>query len=163
MIIISDTSPISSLLRIGQLNLLQKLYDRVTIPETVYQEIKALENFGVDITMIQSADWIDIRPARDRELVGRLESELDLGEAEAIALAVECNADRLLIDERLGRQVAQRYGVKITGLLGLLVAAKQSNLISELKPILDQLIFQAQFRVHPNLYHQILKDVDEAD
>jgi uncharacterized protein len=163
MIIVSDTSPISNLLRIGQLPILQKLYGTVIIPQVVYQEIAALETLGVDTTLIQSADWINVQAARDQALVEELSLELDLGEAEAIALAIEIKADRLLIDERIGRGVAQRYGVKITGLLGVLVAAKKNNLILGLKPILDQLIFQAKFRVHPDLYRQILQDVDEVE
>jgi uncharacterized protein len=162
MIIISDTSSISNLLLIGKLSLLQILYDQLIIPEVVFQEIKALEAFGIDTSSIQSADWISIQPVRDRTLVQKLEAEIDLGEAEAIALAIELNADRLLIDERIGRQVAQRYGLKITGLLGVLVSAKQDNIIPELKPMLDQLIQQAKFRVHADLYRQILQDVNES-
>ncbi len=162
MIIISDTSPISNLLKIGQLLLLQQLYGKVIIPQRVYQEICALEKLGVDITLIQSADWINVQPAPDQALVATLSVELDPGEAEAIALAIAVQADRLLIDERIGRTVAQRYGLRITGLLGVLVAAKKENFIPELKPILDQLITQSKFRVHPDLYAQILQDADEA-
>jgi uncharacterized protein len=162
MIIISDTSPISNLLLIDQLPLLKALYEQLIIPESVFQEVKALKTFGIDTSFIQVADWISIQSVRDRALVATLESELDRGEAEAIALAIELNADRLLIDERIGRRVAQHYGLKITGLLGVLVSAKQDNLISELKPILDRLILQAKFRVHPDLYRQILRDVNEA-
>ncbi|MEB3338212.1 MAG: DUF3368 domain-containing protein [Leptolyngbyaceae bacterium] len=161
MIIISDTSPISNLVLIGQLPILKALYQQVIIPEGVFQEILALETFGIDTSFLQAADWIDVQPASDRALVETLESELDRGEAEAIALAIELRADRLLIDERIGRRVAQHYGLKITGLLGVLVSARQENLISELKPILDQLIRQAKFRVHPDLYRQILQDVNE--
>ena len=132
------------------------------IPQRVYQEICALEKLGVDITLIQSTDWISVQPAPDQALVATLWVELDPGEAEAIALAISVQADRLLIDERIGRTVAQRYGLRITGLLGVLVAAKKENFIAELKPILDQLITQAKFRVHPDLYAQILQDSDEA-
>lgn len=161
MIIISDTSPISNLLLIGQLPLLQTLYGQLIIPESVFQEVKALENFGIDTAPIQATDWINIQSARDRALVKTLETDLDQGEAEAIALAIELNADRLLIDERIGRRIAQDYGLKITGLLGILVSAKQENLITELKPIVDQLIRQARFRIHPDLYRQVLQDVNE--
>lgn len=69
----------------------------------------------------------------DFALVRTLSKELDTGEAEAIALAVELKADRLLIDERLGRSAALRLGLKITGVLGILVAAKRNNLIQEVK------------------------------
>lgn len=163
MIIISDTSPISNLLRIGQLSLLQQLYGRVIIPPTVFEEIRALEAFGIDTSWLSNTGWIIIQSVRDQAFVTSLGEELDPGEAEAIALSIELQADRLLIDERLGRQIAQGFGLKVTGLLGVLVAAKQDNLIPELKPILDELIFKAKFRVHLNLYRQILQDVNESD
>ncbi len=162
MIIISDTSPISNLLLIEQLSLLKALYGQLIIPDAVFQEIKALETFGVDVSTVQTADWIEVRAVCDQMLVEKLVTEVDRGEAEAIALAIELNAERLLIDERIGRRVAQRYDLKITGLLGVLVSAKQNKLIDELKPILDQLIQQAKFRVHADLYQQILEDANET-
>ena len=161
MIIVSDTSPISNLLRIGQLPLLQVLYGSVVIPESVYEEIRALESFGIDTSWLSNTEWITIQPVGNRAFADSLKSELDPGEAEAIALAIELKSDRLLIDERLGRQVAQRFSLKVTGLLGVLVAAKQDGLIADLKPVLDDLITQAKFRVRPDLYRQILQDVDE--
>lgn len=162
MIIVSDTSPISNLAVISQLPLLRALYRQLVIPDIVYQELTALQKFGIDISLIQTSEWIVIRSAQDRTFVQILQAELDDGEAEAIALAIELQADRLLIDERLGRRVAERYGVQITGLLGILAAAKQENLIPAVKTVMDQLINQAGFRVHPNLYSQILQDVGEA-
>ena len=116
-------SPISNLLRIGQLPLLQALYGSVVIPESVYAEIRALESFGIDTSWLVDTEWIAILPVGDQALVERLKDELDPGEAEAIALAIELKADRLLMDERLGRQVAQRFSLRVTGLLGVLVAA----------------------------------------
>ena len=140
-------SPISNLLRIGQLPLLQALYGSVVIPESVYAEIRALESFGIDTSWLVDTEWIAILPVGDQ----------------AIALAIELKADRLLMDERLGRQVAQRFSLRVTGLLGVLVAAKQDKLIAELKPVLDDLMAQAKFWVHPELYRQILQDVNEGD
>lgn len=161
MIIVSDTSPISNLIIIDQLLILKALYGQLIIPESVSQEVQALDTFGIDVSFVSKADWITVQSASDRSLVAKLAFEVDSGEAEAIALAIELNADRLLIDERIGREVAQRYGLRITGLLGALVSAKQNGLISELKPIVDQLIRQAKFRVHADLYSQILQDVNE--
>lgn len=110
MIVVSDTSPLSNLLRIGQISLLKAMYGQVIIPQRVYEELSLLPTFGVDLTPLQSADWIKVSPAQDQARVETLCSELDPGEAEAIVLAIELKADRLLIDERIGRQVAQRYG-----------------------------------------------------
>lgn len=84
MIIISDTSPISNLLLIGQLPLLQKLYDQLIIPDSVFQEIQALETFGIDTSTIQLADWITVQPASDRKLVQSLEADLDKGESKQL-------------------------------------------------------------------------------
>ena len=162
MIIVSDTSPISNLLRIGQLSILKNLYSCVIIPQRVYQELRELTKFGIDFTLIESADWIKTQVILDQVLALTLLSELDPGEAEAIVLAIELKADRLLIDERIGRKIAKRYGLNITGLLGILVAAKQNSLIPEIKPLLNQLISQAKFRIHPDLYYQILQDVDKV-
>ncbi|MGB3557770.1 MAG: DUF3368 domain-containing protein, partial [Geitlerinemataceae cyanobacterium] len=94
-------------------------------------------------------------------LVNTLQIQLDPGEAEAISLALELNANRLLIDERLGRSIATQYGLKIRGILGLLINAKEQGLIQVLKPILDDLIDRAGFRVRQDLYDRILQEVGE--
>ncbi|MCT7983462.1 DUF3368 domain-containing protein [Laspinema sp. A4] len=86
---------------------------------------------------------------------------LDPGEAEAIALARELNADRLLIDERKGRAVASRLGIKLTGVLGILIVAKRRELITEIKPLIDELIDISRFRVGDELYARVLQDVGE--
>ena len=80
---------------------------------------------------------------------------MDPGEAEAIVLAIELEADALLIDEKKGRKIAEEHGIIITGLLGILIIAKSENLISEVKPILDKLIFETGFRINPKLYQDI--------
>jgi predicted nucleic acid-binding protein len=87
--------------------------------------------------------------------------QLDAGEAEAIALAVEINADRILIDERRGRQKAIELSLKPIGILGILLKAKQENIISAVKPLLDKLINEADFYVHPNLYNEVLALANE--
>ncbi|RAQ38587.1 DUF3368 domain-containing protein [Arthrospira sp. O9.13F] len=68
----------------------------------------------------------------------------------------------LLIDERRGRAEADRLGIKITGLLGILVEAKQKNLITAVKPLMDALIATSEFRVSSALYNQILNMVNET-
>lgn len=163
MIVVSDTSPINNLAAIGQLYLLHQLYGTVLIPEAVYLELTEPSFLVAGGTEVQTLDWIQTRNVRDRKLVESLSNELDIGEAEAIALAVEIQAERLLIDERCGRLVASRLNLQYTGILGILVEAKSQGLISEVKPLLNALINQAGFWITEPLYNRVLQLVDEND
>ena len=161
MIIVSNTSPLSNLATVGQINLLQKLYQTVLIPAAVYHELLDERAGEIVVKAVQSAIWLKIQAVQNQELVTKLRSIINVGEAEAIALAVEVNANLLLIDERLGRQVATDQGLKITGLLGVLLSAKQKGLITTVKPVIDDLITHANFRVSRQLYLEVLKAANE--
>jgi uncharacterized protein len=163
VIIVSDTSPINNLAAINQLHLLHQLYETVLIPESVYRE---LTNPGFPVAgaaEVQTYDWIQTRSVGDRTIVEALSSELDVGEAEAIALALEIQADQVLIDERRGRLVAARLNLRYTGILGILVEAKSQGLIAEVKPLLDALVNQAGFWIAEPLYNNVLRLVNEDD
>lgn len=164
MIVISDTSSITNLVAIQHLQLLEQLYSRVIIPEAVYRELAEVYSPVPGTLEVKSAPWIEVRPVANRDVVEhfRLDARLDPGESEAIALALELNADLLLIDERRGRAEANRLGIRITGLLGVLVEAKQKQLIFAVKPLMDTLIAGCEFRVSSALYAQILTIVGEA-
>lgn len=163
MIVISDTSVITNLAAIDQLQLLPQLYSQVSIPEAVYRELAEISPPVPGALEVQDALWLEVRQVTNRAIVERLQNEvrLDFGESEAIALALEVGADLLLIDERRGRAEADRLGVRITGLLGLLVEAKRKSLIVAVKPLMDALIVTSTFRVSLVLYNQILGLVDE--
>lgn len=163
MIIVSDTSPINNLAAINHLHLLHQLYGTVLIPEAVYRELTD-PNFPVaGATEVQTLDWIKTCAVSDRLLVEALSNELDIGEAEAIALAVEISADQMLIDERQGRLVASRFNLRFTGLLGILIEAKSRGLITEVKPVLDALVNEAGFWIAEPLYKKILQTVNETN
>ena len=89
--------------------------------------------------------------------------DLDLGEAEAIALAKELHAEWLLIDETKGRTIAKNAGLQIIGLLGVLLAAKEKGLITEVKLYLEKLITKAKFRISPELYTRVLQLANENE
>jgi hypothetical protein len=87
--------------------------------------------------------------------------ELDLGEAEAIILAKETHADLLLIDEKLRRQAALREGVRITGLMGVLVEAKRQSRIESLRQVVQELESQAGFRVSDPVKSEAFRQAGE--
>ena len=81
-------------------------------------------------------------------------NNIHLGKAEAIMLALQLKADLILMDERRGRALAMNYQLKVTGLLGVLLQAKKQGEIIAVKPLLDQLINDAEFRINSQLYQQ---------
>lgn len=131
MIVVSDTSPITNLLRIGRIELLRDLFQKVIIPETVYSEIATIEG---QRTALTSRDWINVVSVTNLQLLNRLLVSLDRGEAEAITLAVELSANILLIDEAKGRNEAENLDLEVTGILGILIRAKEKELIPWLNP-----------------------------
>ncbi|NEP50818.1 MAG: DUF3368 domain-containing protein [Moorea sp. SIO3C2] len=161
MTIVSNTSPISNLARVGKLNLLQQLYGTVLIPIAVHQELLDHRAGKAVITAVQLATWITVQSVQNQTVVSELRNRLNVGEAEAIALAMEMKATHLLIDERLGRQAATDLGLRIIGVLGILLTAKGQGMVPAIKPIMDDLINQAGFRVSSKLYAEVLKTAHE--
>ncbi len=164
MIIVSDTSPITNLAAIGQLDLLRQLYSRVIIPEAVYNEMVNINKIVPGAVEVQTLSWIQTQTVINSLQVTEIQENnesIHLGEAEAIILSLEMKADLLLMDERRGRIVATNYGINITGLLGVLIQAKKQGLIPAIKPLIDQLTTQANFRVNPQLYTVVLQASNE--
>lgn len=161
MIVISDTSPVLNLSLIGRLDLLVSLYEQVLIPPAVYQELMR-SDAGPPLIDRASCAWLVVEPVRDTSRVAQLRAELDLGEAEAIALALEKRADLVLVDERLGRRAARALGLRVTGLLGVLAEAKRAGLIERVKPVIEDLQERAGFWIGAELVSQVLSDLDEA-
>jgi predicted nucleic acid-binding protein len=161
MSIVSNASPLINLARIGKLDLLRQLYGEVTIPSAVWQEV-VVEGAGQPgADDLKAATWIKTQAVTNRELVRALQQELDAGEAEAIALALEIGAELLLMDERLGRETAHHLGLRYTGLIGILVEARHKDLVGAVKPELDALRDLAGFRVSDALYTRVLQDAGE--
>jgi len=129
VIIVSNTTPLSELAKVGQLNLLQKLFGKIIIPQEVYNEVTTGNHRAA--------------------------------EAATIILAEELKANRVLIDEKLGRKVAQSRNLPVTGTIGLLLIAKKKGIIIEVKPILEQFLSQGK-RISPILYQEILGMAEES-
>jgi len=161
VIVVSNTSPIVNLATVGRLDLLQQLYKKVAIPQAVYREITLVGAGQPGAMEVQTLEWIEFKEVADRSLVVALQAELDEGEAEAIALAIQLKADLLLLDERRGREVAYRLGLRFIGFLGVLIEAKHKGYVPEIKPLLDDLMVKAGFWIGDQLYTRILQAVGE--
>ena len=160
MIVVSDTSCISNLLLIGELDLLEKIYTQIIIPPVVYNEILELEKGGKDLSYFKSRQWIFVEQNFPRKISSLPPKNIDPGEAEALDLALYIKADRLLIDERNGSMLAKQLGITTIGLLGVLKIAKENKFISSVKILLDQLI-DNNFWLSKELYNLVLKTVNE--
>lgn len=157
MIVVSNTSPIINLAGVNKLDLLNQLYGTITIPKAVYQEIAVKGSGEAGSEEVQAFEWIEVKSISNQKFVKALQVELDQGESEAIALATELKANLVLLDERRGRTVAKRLGLHYTGILGILVEAKQKSLIRSIKPVLDDLISKSGFWISQGLYDRILE------
>jgi len=156
IIVVSDTTAITHLARIGALNIIHQLYMTIYIPEAVYSE---LTNNGSNIPGAQEAKtypWIKTKKVRNKDRVNTHAKLLDPGESEAIALAEELNADLLIMDEKIGRKYAKSLGIDITGMIGILLLAKERKLIISVKPFLDRLM-ATRFKLGMRLYNQALE------
>lgn len=129
------------------------------IPPTVAHEVRAAPELH------SGSDWSLIRivPPRATEQVEDFMGELDRGESEAIVLALELGANLLLIDERTGRDVARRMGLRRTGLMGVLLEAKHRGLIPSVADSLDRLVAQTTFRLHPAVRAEVLNLANETN
>ena len=124
--VVSDSTCLIGLERIGKLNILPALFDPIMIPPEVGRE------FGTKFSWLQTKNLTNNLAAAALRLV------VDAGEAEAIALAGEKNC-LLISDDKQARLAAKRLGVAVIGTVGVLIRAKQNDVVSAVKPILDDL------------------------
>ncbi len=153
MIVVSDTSPLTALLTVGQSDLLARIFGEVLIPAAVQKEL--LRAHAI------LPDWLKVQTVRDQAKVQTYAQKVDLGEAEAIALAEELQADFLLMDERKGRRLAQAQHLRVIGLLGVVLIAKRRGLISSARNLLAQLDEKAGVYLSSDLKSTALKSVGE--
>jgi predicted nucleic acid-binding protein len=139
VIVVSDTTPISELAKINRLTLLRDVYQRVIIPNEVYDEVMA--GPGAIQAAVQAASWLDVVTVRDSHavLAVHVATRLGLGECAALILADELGAQRLLMDDRAGRREAKARGLHVTGTIGTLLVAKQRGIIPSIRDVLDDL------------------------
>lgn len=157
MIVVADTSVILNLCCVQHEHLLQHLFKRVLIPKEVADEFVHLTKIRKQFSGLVLPNWIEILSVPKSYPVEVIEAELDAGEAAAIALFLREKADALLIDEKIGRKVAVRLGVRTVGILGVLTDAKNDKLISSVKNLLERLEAEANFWISRDLRLQVLQ------
>lgn len=158
--VISNTSPIFYLSQIGQLELLKKLYTHMIVPEGVHEELKKGQKIGYDIPDVKQIPFIQIKTVENKTAMPLI-SDLDQGEKETLILSLELSNPLVLLDDKMGRKVAQLKNIKKTGTLGILVRAKQEKYIPSIKPLLDKLI-KNEFYVDSNTLKNVLKIANET-
>jgi predicted nucleic acid-binding protein len=161
MRVVSNTSPLLNLAAIGKADLLTKLFGLIIAPEVVREEINALHQRDPRFAAADLATVATFVLVNDRNKVALLSLHLDRGEAEAIALAAELNADLLLVDERRATRTAHQLGLKTLGLLGVLLLAKRKGHIAKVAPLLDRLESEAGFWIGQLLHNQVLSAAGE--
>lgn len=132
MIVVSDTTPIISLMKANQLDTLQRLFGSIIIPEAVYSELTTNPRYQDEAEQIKAASFIKVVSVEEHRAVDvlRRATGLDLGESEAIVYADENKADLLLMDESAGRRVAKSMGLRIVGSIGILLAAFDEHFLT---------------------------------
>lgn len=163
MPIVSNTSPILNLAIIGQLALAQRQFETVWIPPAVLEELQldAGRPGSSELSVALRAGWLRLAERPEQQIVALLRRELDQGEAEAIALALQWHAEYVLLDERNGRRIARSQGLKVTGVVGILIRAKQQGELPSLGAALVKLRLKAGFRLGAGVIGDALRAVGE--
>ncbi len=147
--IISDTSCFILLNNIGELELLQKTYGQIITT------IEIATEYGEPLP-----DWVEIKSAKDKNIQQILELQLDIGEASAIALALEIPESLIILDDLKARKVAEKLNINFTGTLGVIIKAKLKGIITSIKPLLLKM-GQTNFRISDDIEREALKEANE--
>lgn len=159
MAIVVNAGPLISLARIGQLDLLPKLFGEIIVPAAAYREVTQDQSLP-GAAAIQKAEWIRVAEVSDRAAVERFSFWLDAGESEVLVLAQELEITAA-IDERRGRNIAAALGLPQTGTVGILLTAKRAGLIPLVAPLLNQLSASG-VRISSRLHEEARRLADEA-
>ena len=157
MKVVTNSTPLIALSKINRLELLREVYSSIYIPEEVYTEVVVNGIGKPGAAEVEAADWIFCQTVKDKNQVFILHNQtlIDLGECGTIVLAQEIGAERIIIDDRVAREVAIAKGLPVIGTVGVLRVAKTLHIIPAVRPILDDLRSHGT-RISDRLYHQIL-------
>jgi len=162
MIIVSDTTPVISLIKADRLNIFKSLFDEIIIPRAVYNELTNNSVYVKEAEIVKSCEYIVVKDVLDTEAVNSLMYDigLDHGESEAIILSKELNCDLLIVDEKKARRVAKERGMNLSGTIGLLSLSYDRGIISgaELMGIVDNMKMSG-IRISDSLYNLLMNKI----
>jgi predicted nucleic acid-binding protein len=150
VIVVSNSTPLIALARLGRLNLLASLFKRILIPAEVQHEVTVAGRGLPGAEEVRNANWIEVAPRRSSADPSLTQACLNLGEGErgAILLAKTLPADLILLDEWKARRVAREAGLSMVGSIGILEAAARSGLVSDLRQAyIDLLLHGIRFDI----------------
>lgn len=129
MRVVSNSTPLIALSRIGKLDILRVVFGTIAIPEAVFNEVVKEGASRPGANEVRDAAWINVQQVKNAVAVELLTHDLDRGESEAIVLAKETCADYLLVDEKKARRIAKGSGIKVMGtaaILGIAASKKEA-------------------------------------
>ena len=165
-VVISDASPLVHLSAISKFHLLKELYPELVIPKAVWDETVTAGRGrpgSADLTTAVTEGWIRLETANLTTLANPELRGLDLGESEALALAIDLHAEAVLLDEIRGRAAARRLGLRAVGTLGVLIQAKRAGFINNFKEALADLRAKSQLQLSPEIETEALRQAGEYD
>ncbi|MCR4425040.1 MAG: DUF3368 domain-containing protein [Firmicutes bacterium] len=162
---VADSSALIGLAAIGRLSLLKDFHQRILVPPAVWREVVVEGGNKPGVGEVQKAvsqGWIEIISPKNEDLVRLLKADLDEGEAEAIALAIEIKAEIVFIDEAEARRTAEVYGLRKAGVVGVLLRAKVEGKVGSLRSELSKLR-KAGFRLCEEVSQRVLQEAGESE
>lgn len=161
MIVVADTSVILNLALVGHENLLDAIFHEVVAPPAVQAEFIRLAESSGCFAGLALPQWIRVQAPESIPATIACDENLDPGESQALALALEIRADGVLIDEAHGRSIAIELGLTPIGVLGILVRAKRNGLLPTVAHVIDDLLAKARFRASDDLIREVLRIAGE--
>ena len=162
MKIVVNATPLIALAIIGQLELLQQMFEEVIVPTSVFEEVtvKGVNRPGAD--RVAGADWIRVLSSSSQPGIEPLVLGLDEGEVEVLLLAQEIEPDWVVIDERQARRVAKALNLPVKGTLGILLAAVMADLLLK-DDALDGLkaMLNGGIRISPEWQNWFTEELDK--
>jgi predicted nucleic acid-binding protein len=153
VIVVSDTTAITTLMKSGLEPVLEQLFGKVAIPEMVAIELR---QYHPDIPA-----WCEIHYVHHHPLLPAISQNIDPGEAEAICLALDLKADAILLDDRKGKREAESRGLSCLALPAILLEAKRQGLILSLREALDLLDERGSYRLKAHVMEALLREAGE--